>query len=674
MEKSWLRILTRNGLAILAIATAIFAIWVAVNYAKQPLLESYGFRQTQTALTSYWMMREGWQLAYQTPVAGYPWSIPFEFPLFQSLVALIAWVGNFQLDPLGRLVSFCFLIACVWPAFKITRRLGLSSDVAWVFCALLWSSPIYLFWGRTFMIETAALFFSFAAIPYALDLCDPEPRWRSAFLFAFWGTLGMLQKVTTAAPVLIVMAVVLAVVHLKTFGLRIPSWKKIACTLVAFVVPVIIGGVWAHYADLVKEQNLLGVALTSKALTKWNFGTLEQRLDLNVLKTIFWDRILLDNAAGVLGIALLGGVLYWGERRTKMIVLVSLILFALPILIFINLQFVHTYYQVSCVLFLIGALAVAVVDLSPRIIGKYSIAPAITLILVSSNLYFFSASYANDIRMPMNALNASQATTLAVGDVIRRYTPEDSGIVVFGADWSSEISYYSERKSFSVPGWLKEYDVVWNEPAAFLGDKELGAAVYCVTGNKPSLKQILERPDVKLQPKIFKVENCYLWMPEVEAIVLSGSNRTVLPMDFLDNVVDSLPQNYDVVIPASNCDGSIDIVNGVSPAPQKIVTSSLLSVDGWLAVSAKDGIAPDDIFVTLKSPSGTTEYVETHRTPRNDVNVYFKQLAMPDVGFTTTIDITALNGEYVLGLAMGYKGKLGQCEQFNIPLKIGDGN
>jgi len=99
-------------------------------------------------------------------------------------------------------------------------------------------------------------------------------------------------------------------------------------------------------------------------------------------------------------------------------------------------------------------------------------------------------------------------------------------------------------------------------------------------------------------------------------------------------------------------------VNGIFPAPQKTTASRLLSVGGWVAVSAKDGVVPDDIFVTLKTPGGTTKYIETRRTPRNDVKVYFKQLTMPDAGFTATVDVKELNGEYVLGLARGYKGKV----------------
>ena len=47
------------------------------------------------------------------------------------------------------------------------------------------------------------------------------------------------------------------------------------------------------------------------------------------------------------------------------------------------------------------------------------------------------------------------------------------------------------------------------------------------------------------------------------------------------------------------CDGFIDVVNGISPAPTSLTISNALSVDGWMAISAKDGIIPDAVFVTL---------------------------------------------------------------------------
>jgi hypothetical protein len=349
----------RHGIKILTVAVAFFAAWIALRYAYQPLLEAHPFRQTQTALTAFWMVKEGWQLAYQTPVGGYPWSIPFEFPIFQLLASLISQLGGWDLDPVGRLLSFSFLLACAWPAFSIAHRLELTPDVAWIFCALLWSSPLYMFWGRTFMIETTALFFIFAAIPYALDLREEQPSWRSALLFTVLATLGMLQKVTTAVSIIIVMGLVVLHTHVAAFGVRLPTVRKSLLVLVAFAIPILLGLAWTYFTDIVKAQNQMGIHLTSKGLADWNFGSLEQRLNFGKMKTLLWERSISDNAAGLLGVFLLGWAAFSGEPRIRKLVLVCLCLFALPMLIFTNLHLIHFYYPASAVVFLLGALAIA---------------------------------------------------------------------------------------------------------------------------------------------------------------------------------------------------------------------------------------------------------------------------------------------------------------------------
>lgn len=163
----------------------------------------------------------------------------------------------------------------------------------------------------------------------------------------------------------------------------------------------------------------------------------------------------------------------------------------------------------------------------------------------------------------------------------------------------------------------------------------------------------------------------FFWSRDYRLVLRAyhGETASTLPKNFFDSISDSYPEGY-VETEASSCDGSIDAVNGFRPDPQVINVSGLLSVEGWLAVSGKDGVAPDRIFVTLKDTSGVSKYLETQRTPRSDVKMHFKRPTMPDVGYTTTVDVTRLNGEYMLGLARGYRGKLAQCQHFNVSVKI----
>lgn len=508
----------QTGLIALAVFTASIALGLAIYYSKLPILEFHGFRQTQTAITSYWMMHEGWQFNYQTPVAGYPWSIPFEFPIYQSIVALIAYLGNFPLDPTGRFVSLAFLFLCVLPAFDITKKLELPPEVPWVFSSLLLSSPIYLFWGRTFMIETMATFFTFATISPAIDLFKENPRWRSVMFFMFWMTLGLLQKITTALPIMIGLALILATSHFNTFGLRLPNRRKTIQILVAFAVPIIIAGLWTSYSDVVRQQNILGMEMTSKALTSWNFGTLQQHFDLNIFKTIIWNRIFARNLSGYLGILLLGIVVAFGERRIKKILLISFFFFLLPIELFINLNLVHDYYQASSVIYIVGALAIAIVHFFKKIYRTTSVIFIFTLFIVVFNLYMFMQDYWPYLYSLQTSLITHSNRVLEVSSVLRKNTPENSVIVIFGMEWSSEVPYYAERKSFAIPDWKdrpgwpgksswnKKYQEILENPTPYLGGKEIGAIVYC--GDRaPKVNPLAFTGRIRTD-----VSGCQIWM------------------------------------------------------------------------------------------------------------------------------------------------------------------
>jgi hypothetical protein len=522
--------LHHNWAPLLAAVAGTIAVAIAILFAKQPLLEHGAWRQTQTALTSYWLIREGWQLAYQTPVLGYPWSIPLELPIYQALVALIVRLTGLPLDPVGRLTSFAFLLACAWPAFQILRRLGLPSVVAWVFCALLWSSPQYLFYGRNFLMETAAVFFMFAAIPYALDLRDPRPRFRSALLFSVFATLGMLQKITTGLPVLLVLAVVLVVSHLRHHGLRLPSLRKFLLVPGAFALALIVNVAWLAYSDAVKAQNHLMSAMhNNQSMIRAWLGANDVRFNVLAMRTVFWDRVITNNAAGFLGLlVLLAGVLFGRERRA--IIMTGLVLFVTPIFLFARHQHFLDYYQTSAVIFMLGALAVALVVPLPKLERARWLTPLLVLLVVSSNFYHFQHGYGTYVRL---SLNESNDATLAVSDVVRRYSPANSGIVVFGlfsrgslfpiSAWSSEVAYYSERKSLTVSDEADE--PTWSDPASFLGPLSLGAMVFCSADERDKYNRIIAKYASSYNARLFPIHGCNVWLPDVESVVLPDGRR-----------------------------------------------------------------------------------------------------------------------------------------------------
>ncbi len=463
-------------LMLLAGSMLLFSMWIAFHYQFQPLLEKHAFRQTQTALTSFWMLREGWQLDYQTPVVGYPWSIPFEFPLYQSLVALWVYLTDWPLDATGRLVSYLFLAACALPAHLIARRLDLPRAAFWFFCALLWSSPIYLFWGRSFMIETAALFFSLMMIPYALDLRQERVAWRSVFFCILFGTLACLQKATTGGPVVLLCGFFWITSWLAAKPKRLPPLKNILLAALAFGIPILLTILWTQHTDMVKETNPFGAQNTSHALTRWNFGFFYQRVSTRLYQEVLWERMLLANAGGLLGAGLLFGVLaYPTEKQIRALILAALALFLTPIFIFTNLHITHDYYQAGCAVFLIGAVSIAATQWVKYPAGKY-LTPFFALLLIGLNLSAFNRGYAKLLDTTAALIRSDQ---YVAARIVRENTPVDSGIVIFDEDWSSRIAYYAQRKAFTVSHHFKDLNKAMADPSSYLGPLPLSAVVIC---------------------------------------------------------------------------------------------------------------------------------------------------------------------------------------------------
>ena len=518
----------RYSFPAMTFLVAIFAVYFFIRYSGQPILEAHGFRQTQTALTSYWMIRDGWKLAYETPVVGYPWTIPFEFPIYQALVALISQAGNFPLENVGRLLSSFFLLACAWPAWQICERLHLSKSAFWIFVSLLWSSPFYLFWGRTFMIETAALFFILAATPYFIDLLTDKPASKTVILFIFWTTLGVLQKTNTAIPAMVIMALVVLTFFLTKKPFKLPGWRTITIIFVSFFVPVLIGYTWSNYTNLVREENIVGQILTSWPLTKWMMGSFKMRFDPQVMKTIIWDRIILQNAGGIIGVAILLAGFVWGDSKLRKLILICLALFIFPMVVFTNVHYIHDYYQASSILFLLAGLAISISSLIQKSMPKHFLQFMIVVFVLLSNYFWFSAGYG---KTAGRKIDVSTNYLLSVSDVIRNYTDEQSAIVIFGNDWSSELGYYSERKSFAVMNEV--FAEVWQDPQKYLGGSELGALINCLNEpHPPSLRDFLLRDEIRNDPYVYQIRDCYIWMPRVQGEIVDTQGNLLSPIDY----------------------------------------------------------------------------------------------------------------------------------------------
>ena len=623
-------LLIERSIKFIAVLTVLYATYLAFRFSGQPLLELFGFRQTQTALTSFWFIKEGFKFAYETPVSGAPWSIPFEFPLYQALVALISKFTGIDLGKVGRIVSFVFLVLCLLPARSICLSLKLAPRTFYIFAGLLFSSPLYLFWGRTFMIETVAVFFAVAAIKYFLDFLAAG-RHRDAIYFTTLISLSILQKATTGLPVLAVMALVFLVHETQRNGglFKAISARNITLGIQLFALPIVFGVAWTHYTDVLKNQNEFGSALTSSALSTWNWGTLPQRFSKLLYGEVIWSRIVKGNLSGVFGIAIiLCALLMARDTRTRLVVLTSCVLALLPLFIFTNLHLVHSYYQSASVIFIIFALAVA---LSQGLAHPQSRLWILGLFvaLLANNYSTFAQGYGENLRQKIDLSNSKD---LLVADTLKHNMKDGEAFTLYGNDWSSSIVYYAQHKSFTIANSFKNLDKTIESPETFLGGAPLGAVVACPPVEKPSLGQLVNQQHKDGQWKVAEVSGCYISLPQTNA-------------------------GLDLPKASAQCIGSLDFAN---PTTQTL--AGAIEVKGWTVVDVDRNQLPSQVYIILTDAHKNVRYYDAAQYARPDVNDFFKKSDLGNAGFGRVIDTRDLKGSYAVGVARVVGKELQLCQ------------
>jgi hypothetical protein len=435
---------TRIGLFLFAAAAFAWSLHYVTGDWEKSLLGLHQFRQTQTAITCYWFQREGFRLDYQTPVLGAPWSIPFEFPFYQALVTLVAQITRAPLDATGRAVSVSFALATLWPIERILRW-WLRDPLERAFILLtLWVTPVSLYWSNSFMIESTALFFCLLFLYSAVEFARTG-SFGWALLATGAGLVGALQKITVF---LIIVVPTLALAAKACFKCRRSRWIALSGTAAALLIPVLATAVWTHYADMLKSSNPLAVDLTSSELGAWNFGTMEQRLNIGAWARIFYferiwglahgDRILLFGAVSIIVAALI-----CGPRRYEILALLCGYLSG-PI-IFTNLFFNHNYYLYENSVLLSLAFVLSLSGLIRSLFRssqRKGLALPICLGLVS---VLALASY-RPIWKQRRKVPSSQTVARWL-QPLDRVVDNEGVLLIYGLDWNPSLPYYARRKA-----------------------------------------------------------------------------------------------------------------------------------------------------------------------------------------------------------------------------------
>jgi hypothetical protein len=468
--------------AIFFLCLAFFLVGSTIGW-RHSILDGNQWRETQTAISAYYMVGRRPVLAYETPLLGPPWSIPFEFPLYQWTVAGLVTLLHTPLEQTGRTLNLAFFLLTLVPANYLLSSLGVRRGHRWLILALILLSPFYIFWSRTFMIESTALFFSasYAALAVA---CYRRLRTSTALAAIAFGCLAAMVKITTLPPFLLVAPLVCSTAcnrknHNSTGAAR---WAGVVVVL----LPVLAGIWWTRYADGIKSENPIARTLTSQAIVEWNFGTLTQRLEPDAWATIFgwWGQV--TGSLVVLAVAAIA-VSLLGHRRIEFLACLALAL-AAP-LVFFNLHVAHDYYTYANGLFLTVAAGFAMVAALERG-GRWSWLGGGLFLLVSAACL---VRYERDFYPRLASDSDALPEIRTVADSTKKITRQDDVLLILNLAWSPTIPYYSHRRALMIPGeFLQDLLQKPTDWVKRLSPRRIGALI------------IGQRPNALLDPRLLE--------------------------------------------------------------------------------------------------------------------------------------------------------------------------
>lgn len=423
--------------AVASFLLSVCAIFVGFHHS---IFDFHGFRQTQTAISAQYMEHGGPFLRYQTPVLGPPWSIPFEFPLYQKIVALIVEHAHVPLNETGRAVSIALFYLCFLPLADILRRLRYNKTQILAVLSLFAVSPLYIFVSRLFMMESTALFLSlmYVDMVFALVTGDRPWQYRYMWLAALFGSLAGMVKVTTFAAFLLLGSVVGVWQLWKQYRSRaLPLSRVAAVVFLAGLFPTLLTLWWTKFADNVRSQNPF-CAYFLKDLSIWTFGTLADRMNpVNYVR--FMHAV--AGQAGSLPLLFLLALVYAAiVRKWNMPALVSLALYIITPLIFFHLHLIHAYYPYSSAIFLVVAAGLLIADLLCLRGRRAWLGFAFLVTLIATCLVRYYGGFYRIQEWDAPGRPGAAA-------IIDRTTNPGDLIVITGLSWSSELPYQSQRRA-----------------------------------------------------------------------------------------------------------------------------------------------------------------------------------------------------------------------------------
>jgi hypothetical protein len=184
------------------------------------------------------------------------------------------------------------------------------------------------------------------------------------------------------------------------------------------------------------------------SMTGWIFGTWAQRASSE-----FWREVLLRIIPDIFGfgsfIAVLPAVAVLASRDWRAVFVAAIIAFLTPFAMFTNLHLLHSYYQYSNAIFVLGAIGLGIGHIAYA--GYRWMAAVIVATLPALQLMFFWSEYTPFLTKDVDNVRR----VLKISSIVKGGTPTTGGLIIIGIESNSVIPYYSERKSLAIQDGLR---------------------------------------------------------------------------------------------------------------------------------------------------------------------------------------------------------------------------
>ncbi|MFZ6034771.1 MAG: ArnT family glycosyltransferase [Patescibacteria group bacterium] len=499
----------------------IFILLVSINIKFlftgffNNILDMQEFRQTHTAMATEYLMKGGFRLDYLVPVFGKPFSLPLEFPIYQVTVATISNILKLDMILAGRLVSILFYYLSLILIFFITKHFLKNTKRSLMVVSLFLVNPLYIFWSRTFMMESTVMFFSLLFLYSFLKLDSNIGVFMIGALLS--GITSAVSKGTTFflyffASLFLFLSTEVKRILEQGINYLMKNRNSLLVRLFILSAGVFALVVWTIYAGSVRKNNPLADAiLGGSTFYRWYFGTFMSRFSVDNWHQMY--QIVLFNVNGnlvngLMTVTFITALLLaiFLKLKHKKEILILLALFLLGPFVFTNLYVLHNYYYYANLVFLLMAIGFFISSLLES--------KKLSLITVGYLYYFFMISIMISgyryYYYPFQKIN--QTKYLQLSSFVKQHTSKDDVLIMYGLDWRPVIPFYSKRAAIMDNQNFPIDNKVFLDTIRNTGKSNIGVMIVdkdFENKNKKFIEDRIKFFDFRDSPK--SMENCNIY-------------------------------------------------------------------------------------------------------------------------------------------------------------------